>query len=146
MSASVSSSTPAKAESRPAASRVSFPALRDPRYPVHKIADQLEPYLRFIVERFHPEKIILFGSQACGHPNEHSDVDLLIIRRGIASEKESNVEIRMAFDEVPARHLFSFTILSKTPERIRERLAVKSPYYEDIVRKGLELYDATTDR
>ena len=120
--------------------------MRDPRYPVHKIADQLEPYLRVIVEKFQPEKIILFGSQAYGEPNEHSDVDLLIVRRGIASEKESNVEIRLCFDELPDRHLFSFTILSKTPEKIRERLAAKSPFYEDIVEKGLELYDATPNR
>lgn len=58
------------------AAQVSFPLLRDSRYPVHKIADKLEPYLRVIVEKFHPEKIILFGSQAYGQPDEHSDVDL----------------------------------------------------------------------
>ena len=35
-----------------------------------------------------------------------------------------------------------FTILSKTPERIANRLAVKSPLYEDILGKGIELYAA----
>ena len=119
-----------------------FPALRDPRYPVHRIADQLEPYLRLIVEKFHPERIILFGSQASGQPNEHSDVDLLVIRRDIQSERESNIEIRSAFDGLPDRYNFSFTILSKTPTRIAERLAVKSPFYLDIVGQGIELYAA----
>src|SRR5436190_24183514 len=102
-----------------------FPALRDPRYPVHRIADQLEPYLRLIVERFHPEKIILFGSQAYGEPTEHSDVDLLIIRRGITSEKHSNLEVRDAIWDAPAPPL-SFTFLSKTPERVQEKLAQHS--------------------
>jgi predicted nucleotidyltransferase len=118
-----------------------FPALHDPRYPVHRIADRLEPFVRVIVERIHPERIILFGSYAYGEPDEHSDVDLLVIRRNIASEKASNLEIRNAFDSVPGP-LFSFTILSKTPERIADRLAVRSPFYEDIVGKGIELYAA----
>lgn len=120
---------------------VRFPALHDPRYPVHKIAEQLEPYLRVIVERFHPEKIILFGSQAYGHPTEHSDVDLLIIRRGIASQRESNIEIRRAIWDVPAPPL-SFTFLSKTPESVQEKLAQHSPIFEEIFSKGVELYAA----
>jgi uncharacterized protein len=53
--------------------------LREPRYPVHQIADRLLPYLRVLVEQFHPQQVILFGSYAYGYPNEHSDVDLLII-------------------------------------------------------------------
>src|SRR6266404_5180262 len=101
---------------------LSFPALHDSRYPVHKIADQLEPYLRVIVERFHPEKVILFGSQAYGEPTEHSDVDLLIVRSGIVSENQSNLEIRRAFWSVTTPRP-SFTILTKTPERIQECLA-----------------------
>ena len=122
---------------------VQFSALRDPRYPVHKIADQLEPYLRVIVERCRPEKIILFGSQAYGQPDEHSDVDLLVVRKGIASERESIREIRRAFREVPDRRRdLAFTILSKTPERIENRLHVKSPFYEDIVGQGLIVYAA----
>jgi len=122
-------------------SAVEFATLRDKRYPVHKIADRLEPYLRVIVERFSPDKIVLFGSYAYGQPDEHSDVDLLVVRPGIVSEKQSNLEIRDAFDTVSAR-LLPFTILSKTPERVRERLEAHSPFYEDILGKGLELYAA----
>lgn len=120
---------------------IQFPALRNPSYPVHQIADQLEPYLRVIVEKFQPEKIILFGSQAYGQPTEHSDVDLLIVRRDISSEKKSNVEIRMAFYEVPAPPL-SFTLLSKTPEQVAEKRAQQSSIFEDILSKGVELYAA----
>ncbi len=118
-----------------------FGALRDPRYPVSRIADQVEPYLRVIVERFHPDKIILFGSQAYGEPGEHSDVDLLIIRSGIASENESNLEIRQSFWSVTAPRP-AFTILTKTPERIRQELANHSSFYEEVLGKGVELYAA----
>lgn len=118
-----------------------FPALYDPRNPVHRVAEKLEPYLRVIVERFHPERIILFGSYAYGQPDRDSDFDLLVIRRNIPSEKASNLEIANAFWDVPGLRP-SFTILSKTPERIADRLAVKSPFYEEIVRNGLEVYAA----
>ena len=32
-----------------------------------------------LVDHFHPHKIILFGSQARGTADEHSDIDLLVI-------------------------------------------------------------------
>jgi len=32
-----------------------------------------------LVEGFHPDRIILFGSQARGTANKHSDVDILVI-------------------------------------------------------------------
>lgn len=32
-----------------------------------------------LVEGFHPDRIILFGSQARGTANEHSDVDIMVI-------------------------------------------------------------------
>jgi len=115
--------------------------LRDPRYPVSRIADQVEPYLRVIVERFHPDKIILFGSQAYGEPDEHSDVDLLIIRSGITSENQSNLEIRQSFWSVTTPRP-AFTILTKTPERIRQELANHSSFYEEVLGRGVELYAA----
>ena len=94
-----------------------------------------------VAKQFRPQKIILFGSYANGNPTNDSDVDLLVIRRDIASEKASNMEIRRLFHEVKGDRP-AFTILSKTPERIANRLAVKSPLYEDILGKGIELYAA----
>ncbi len=117
--------------------------MHDPSYPVHKIADQVEPYLRVIVERFHPDKIILFGSQAYGQPTEHSDVDLLIVRSGMISENESNLEIRRSFWSVSAPRP-SFTILSKTPAQIEKGLRERSPFYEEIIERGIEVYAAQT--
>jgi predicted nucleotidyltransferase len=123
------------------ANKLEFPALHDRRYPVHQVADRLEPYLRIIVERFHPEKIILFGSYAYGQPDEHSDFDLLVIRRQFASEKESNIAMRHAFWDVPGNRP-GFTLVTKTPEQIGDRLAKGSFFYADILSKGLEVYAA----
>jgi uncharacterized protein len=118
-----------------------FPALREPRFPIHKAADQIEPYLRTLVERIQPEKIILFGSYAYGQPDEHSDFDLLVIRRGIESSKSSNIEIRRALRNVAAPPA-SFTFLSRTPEEFQAKLEQGSPVYEDIAEKGVVLYAA----
>ena len=128
----------------PSATAVEFLALRDPRYPVHRIADQLEPCLHAIVERIQPERIILFGSQAYGTPGPDSDVDLLIVRRGIDSDLESNLEVRRAMRAADFANL-PFTILSKTPERIAEQLGKGSAYYEEIVGRGVTLYEAGQD-
>ena len=61
--------------------RIREEILRDPSYPVHRIADQLRPYLEVLVDRFHPEQVILFGSYAYGDPTPDSDVDLLVIKK-----------------------------------------------------------------
>ena len=39
----------------------------------------LQSAVRKLADSFHPERIILFGSQARGEADEHSDVDLLVI-------------------------------------------------------------------
>src|SRR6266568_2921630 len=36
-------------------------------------------FAREVVQRFEPEKIILFGSHAYGHPHADSDVDILVV-------------------------------------------------------------------
>src|SRR5438309_9125490 len=36
-------------------------------------------FARDVAERFHPDKIILFGSYAYGQPHADSDVDILVI-------------------------------------------------------------------
>jgi len=41
--------------------------------------ETLNEITRRIVNGFHPDKIILFGSQARGTADKHSDVDILVI-------------------------------------------------------------------
>jgi predicted nucleotidyltransferase len=40
---------------------------------------QLAGITQRLVDAYHPERIILFGSQAWGDPNASSDVDLLVV-------------------------------------------------------------------
>jgi len=41
--------------------------------------DLLQEVTRRLVELFHPEQIILFGSRAWGTPTTNSDIDLMVI-------------------------------------------------------------------
>src|SRR5438132_9440714 len=77
--------------------------LRDPRYPVHKIADRLLPYLRVLAEQFEPRAVILFGAYAYGHPTPHSDIDLLIVKDVRKSVLKDKVQIRKAWWNMPRR-------------------------------------------
>jgi predicted nucleotidyltransferase len=49
--------------------------------------------VRRIVERFHPERIILFGSHARGMAGPDSDVDLLVVMQPQGSKRRRAVEI-----------------------------------------------------
>ena len=68
-----------------------LPSGRVPRAAIRK-------YVNRIIERFHPEKVILFGSHAYGKPHPDSDIDLLII---MPTKNMVNAAIRVRW-EIPA--------------------------------------------
>ena len=114
--------------------------LRDPRYPVHVIADRLVPYLQVLVEQFHPEQVILFGSYAYGRPKTDSDVDLLIIKADGQSPVEDAIAIRRAWR--PVRRVFGslpFDLLVVSIEEHQRRLQHAAGFYDEIVQHGIRL-------
>jgi hypothetical protein len=114
--------------------------LRDHRYPVHKIANQLAPYLLVLLEKFRPQQVILFGSYAYGDPNEHSDVDLLIIKPLEQSPVREAISMRKAWRPVRARvGSLPFDLIVTSPEDHNHRLSNSAGFYEEIVQRGLRL-------
>jgi predicted nucleotidyltransferase len=114
--------------------------LRDPRYPVHRIADRLLPYLKVLVEQFHPEQVILFGSYAYGNPDEHSDVDLLVVKNMGKSSVSERRDILKAWRPVRwAAKSLPFEILLVSPSDHEKRLAEGGGFYSSITRDGLQL-------
>src|SRR5213594_2671500 len=59
----------------------------------------IKEIVRRIVERFDPERIILFGSHARGRPGPDSDLDLLIVMAVSGSRREKQLEVRLALHE-----------------------------------------------
>jgi predicted nucleotidyltransferase len=95
-------------------------------------------FARQIAERFHPEKIILFGSYVYGQPHEESDVDLMVImptRNAI----DQAIRIELAF-EWP----FTVDVHVRTPYQIK--LGLKEGdcdwFLREVMEKGKVLYEA----
>jgi len=114
--------------------------LRDPGYPVHRIADELLPYLRVLMEQFHPEKVILFGSYAYGKPDKHSDVDLLVVKNIEKSSVSDRREILKAWRPIRwTTNPLPFELLLVSPADHQKRLAEGGGFYTTINNVGLPL-------
>lgn len=65
-----------------------------------------------LVGRFHPDKIILFGSQARGSADDRSDVDILVISRFEGKRREVMLEMDRTLGGLD----YAFDVLLSTPE------------------------------
>lgn len=55
--------------------------------------EKMQAAIKRLVAVAQPTKIILFGSQACGDADDHSDVDLLVIKPHVADRYEEIIEL-----------------------------------------------------
>ena len=92
-------------------------------------------YARQIAERFHPDKIILFGSHAYGQPHEDSDVDLLVIMPA-RNQLDQAFKIRW---QLPAP--FAMDLIVRTPKEMKWRLEEGESFLTEITSKGKVLYE-----
>lgn len=102
---------------------------------------QIGQLLREIVGKikagYPPEKIILYGSYAYGHPDDESDIDLLIVKETDASPFDRRVAVRRIVDlRVP----IAFAPIVVTPRELAERLEMGDSFFEEILRKGQVFY------
>ena len=102
---------------------------------VREIADVVAQ----IVEHFHPQQVVLFGSYAYGTPTPDSDVDLLVVMETPLRHVEQAVEIRKAVD-----FPFPVDVLVRTPQHITERIALGDVFLRQVLTTGVVLY-ATND-
>jgi uncharacterized protein len=107
-----------------------LPSGRVPRAAIRKYVDQ-------IVEKFHPDRVILFGSHAYGKPDADSDVDLLVVMPA-KNELSQLIRIRQQTDAP-----FPMDLLVRTPENLAKRLGWNDWFLKEVVEKGIVLYDAT---
>jgi len=95
---------------------------------------QINALARRIAERFRPSKIILFGSYACGAPEEDSDLDLLVVMplRGAAVDKA--IEIYREMDALGVLP-HATDLMVRTPAQVRHRIAQNDFFMREIVEK-----------
>ena len=90
-----------------------------------------------IAKHFNPERIILFGSYAAGTAGPDSDVDLLVVLPFEGKTWKMASTIRRCI-----RPSFPMDLLVRTPQQLRQRLAMHDVFMRDITRKGKILYEA----
>lgn len=92
-----------------------------------------------IVERFHPDRVILFGSHARGTAGPDSDVDLLVVMPLTESRREKAVEIGVAL------HGFGVSkdIVVTTPEDFAWRKEIPGTIERPAALEGKVLYVRT---
>ena len=97
---------------------------------IQEVSDQ-------IARKFHPERIILFGSYAYGTPTEDSDVDLLVVMplpdrgRGRASDIRQSIEVGFPLD-----------LLVYDPDYLKHRIEIEDFFLREITAKGEVLFEA----
>lgn len=92
-------------------------------------------FAREVAERFHPDKIILFGSHAYGKPHADSDVDILVIMP-CRNQLDQAYKIRLAVSAP-----FALDLIVRTPHNIGWRLKEGECFHTEIVTKGKVLYE-----
>jgi predicted nucleotidyltransferase len=98
--------------------------------------EKIEAMVRRIVERFDPEKIILFGSHARGTAGPDSDVDLLVVMPVEGSKRNKAIEIRVALHDIRVPK----DIIVTTPEEFAWRKEVVGTIERPAAREGQVLY------
>jgi uncharacterized protein len=93
---------------------------------------------QLIAEKFTPDRIILFGSYAYGHPGPQSDIDLLVVMKTPLKESEQALQIRRFLNV-----FFGLDLIVYTPENLEQRLNWGDSFLREITTQGLVLYEST---
>jgi predicted nucleotidyltransferase len=89
-----------------------------------------------MVRRFHPERVILFGSCARGDAGPDSDVDLLVVMPVKGPKHKKQVEIRGALHDIRVPK----DIIVTTPEDFEWRKEIPGTIEYPAAKEGKVLY------
>ena len=100
---------------------------------------QLERVLSALVEVYHAERIIVFGSCVHATATDDSDIDLLVIRDHPPECTHPALEAMQAIGTT--RPLISTDLLVRTPQQWRAEQARPFGVFQEIVDHGLPVYE-----
>lgn len=97
---------------------------------------QIKKLCKQIVDKFRPQKVILFGSYAYGKPTFDSDIDLMVVMPYDGNELDKMVEVRGQLDSSMPVDVFV-----KTPKQVEERIALGDFFIAEVFERGKVLYE-----
>ena len=92
-----------------------------------------------MAEAVRPEKIILFGSYAYGHPTHDSDVDYLLVVKDRTRKKRHIISYKASSALIPRP--FPVDIIVRSSREIAPRIKGGDFFLEEIFEKGRVLYE-----
>ena len=100
------------------------------------IEQEIANITRQIIEKYKPEKIILFGSAARGEFTLDSDADFLIIKKATPLYGADRIrELSRLIDRNIAVDLLVYR-----PEEFEKRLRMGDPFLKNVLQEGKVLY------
>jgi len=102
------------------------------RIPIEQKLERITAGLR----AYDAEKAILFGSAARGDADEHSDIDLIVIKK---TDRRFLDRLADVIEAIQPR--FSIDVLVYTPEEFDRMLAEENPLLTEAVRHGKVIYE-----
>ncbi len=97
----------------------------------------LDHVTRTIVERFHPRRILLFGSRARGESSPDSDLDIFVEMESSASPPERAIQVSSVFGLRP----WPLDVVVYTPQEVRRLRHVHGTLLSAIEAEGRVLYE-----
>jgi len=102
------------------------------------VQKKIEEMVQRIVERFHPEKIILFGSYARGQAGPDSDVDLLVVMPVHGSKRDTQLQVRLALHDIR----LAKDVIVVTPDQFERQRDIPGTIVRPALLEGKILYAA----
>lgn len=99
------------------------------------IFKEIEAIKKQIIEKYKPEKVILFGSAAKGN-KEINDIDLFVVKKNVPYYGADRMkELRHLIDtDAPVDYIVY------KPDEVKERLSLGDPFIRKIFKEGQVLY------
>ena len=102
------------------------------------VQKKIEEMVRRIVEQFHPDQIILFGSYARGEAGPDSDVDLLIVMPVSGSKRAAQLQVRLALHDIRLPK----DVIVVTPDQFERQRDIPGTIIRPAFLEGKVLYAA----
>ena len=97
----------------------------------------LERITRTIVDHFHPERVVLFGSRARGDADAESDFDLLVEMDSAKRPPERAIEVSAVF----GLHEWPMDIFVYTPQEMERHKKIRGTLASIVEAEGAVLYE-----
>jgi len=97
----------------------------------------IQEVVEHIARNFRPDKIVLFGSYAYGHPQAGSDVDLLVVM----PTPDGDWPLTRAILRSLTPFRFGIDLIVRSQPEIDERIQLGDWFMEDVMTKGKTVYE-----